>query len=408
MAMSRIALQQMEMDLHIGYYMWTAGILILLLPDIPSMFTIPSARWFATAALAVVIWVGTPTAISLTMHPASERDDFFYVVAWNFKEPSVCGKISPRAIGRDDQRGSSELTYMQSDCYRNLAAMLNTPQLCANVKSAGTDRLVGSVIAKIRCRNQRNTWGTALPQDGQSFVRTMKSLGYDDQYLGEWHYKRAPSGAIYEVHEKLLQDPLFVAALRNAPSLDESYSPEHLRPALPLEYVYELTAVHERDWKYCRRISPNATYLSWGHPGPLYSLRFACEFKTGLEIRDTSLCGELAQASKSRLVNRPFSAEQCMQGVRSLVAPEVHEREQPLTKYQEEVFPTREELQEALRELNYPGGLNWAQLFIPIDDQYWDFFWYLAPKDYQTMSYASMQEQASMRRDFLARVLAMK
>jgi hypothetical protein len=41
-------------------------------------------------------------------------------------------------------------------------------------------------------------------------------------------------------------------------------------------------------------------------------------------------------------------------------------------------------------------------------DQYWDFFWYLVPKDYQTMSFASMQEQASMRREFLARVLAMK
>ena len=135
-----------------------------------------------------------------------------------------------------------------------------------------------------------------------------------------------------------------------------------------------------------------------------------CElFKTGLEIRDTSLCGELAQASKSRLVNRPFSrGAMHARSTDSSWLLEVHEREQPLTKYQEEVFPTREELQEALRELNYPGGLNWAQLFIPIDDQYWDFFWYLAPKDYQTMSYASMQEQASMRRDFLARVLAME
>jgi len=242
MAMSRLALHHMEMHLNLGYYMWTTAILLILLPDIPSVFTIPSARWFATAALALLIWVGTPTAISLTMRPATARDNFLYFVASDLQEPVVCGKIDPRAIGWEHQRGSSDYTYMQSDCYRSLAVMLNSPQLCANIKSAGIDRLVGSVIAKSQCRDQKNPSDTPAPPDTQSFVRAMKSLGYDDEYLRKWICKDSPGVNVYYVRE----------------------------------------------------------------------------------------------------------------------------------------------------------------------DQYWEFFWYLAPKDYQTISYAYMQERASIRRDFLARVLAMR
>ncbi|MFI5097837.1 MAG: hypothetical protein ACHQT6_07675 [Candidatus Acidiferrales bacterium] len=242
MTMSRLALHNMETHLNIGYYMWTTAILLILIPDIPSVFTIPSVRWFATAALALVIWVGTPTAISLTMRPATDSDNFLYFVAWDLQEPVVCGKIEPRAIGWEHQRGSSNYTYLQSDCYRNLSVVLNSRQLCANIKSAGIDRLVGSVIAKSQCQGQKNASDTPVPPDTRSFVRAMRSLGYDDEYLRKWVCESSPGVNVYKVNE----------------------------------------------------------------------------------------------------------------------------------------------------------------------DQYWEFFWYLAPKEYQTISYAYMQERASIRRDFLARVLAMK
>jgi hypothetical protein len=52
---------------------------------------------------------------------------------------------------------------MQSDCYRNLAVMRQDPSLCDHVKSASLDRLIGSVVAKSKCRNQRYTIATAFP-----------------------------------------------------------------------------------------------------------------------------------------------------------------------------------------------------------------------------------------------------
>ncbi len=405
-AMSRFALQHMEMDLNIGYYMWTTAILLILLPDIPSVFTIPSARWLATAALPVVLWVGTPTAISLTMHPASERDDFFYVVAWNLKEPVVCGKIDPRAIGRKDQRTGSDLTYLQSDCYRNLAALLNFPQFCANVKSAGVDRLADSVVARRECRNQRFNPGIVLPLSGESFVRTMRSLGYGDEYLADWIYEGNPGNTIYELHSRLLRDPLFVEAVRKAPTSGESFSPGHLRPALPLEYVYELTGVQKKDWTYCRHISPAATYLFGSHPEPSYSLRFACEFEVALHARDTPLCRELAQGSRSPLVNRPFSARQCMESLEAIRAAESQNWEAPLVRYAEEVVPAREEYLEALKELGYARGLTWAQLVKPTGEQYWDYLWYVATAN--AYQYPENIKRGAARDEFLSRVLATK
>ena len=68
-----------------------------------------------------------PILIALTMRPASDKDDFLYVVAWTLKEHALGGRIDVRAIGHSDQsvsRSSRNVTYMQSDCYRNLAPMI--------------------------------------------------------------------------------------------------------------------------------------------------------------------------------------------------------------------------------------------------------------------------------------------
>ncbi len=131
------------------------------------------------------------------MHAPTERDDFYYVVAWNFHEPSVCRKIDPHAIGREDQRDDHGLTYMQSDCFRNLAAMLRAPSLCDNIRSAGIDRVVGSLIAKWNCRRQRYTWGTASPADGQSFVKMMQAVGYSEERLSGLINQRDPGNSIH-------------------------------------------------------------------------------------------------------------------------------------------------------------------------------------------------------------------
>jgi hypothetical protein len=141
----------MDAKVHVGHYFWIAGILLMLSPVIGDIPRLPAAKWLGVVGLIVITWLGIPRAISLIMHPATARDDFFYVVAWNFREPAICQKIDPSAIGRDDQREDHELTYMRSDCYRNIAAMLNAPP---------SARMSGQ-LAWIVCGEARSLSGTA-------------------------------------------------------------------------------------------------------------------------------------------------------------------------------------------------------------------------------------------------------
>lgn len=115
----------MSMDLNFGHFVWIAGILFIVSPNVPSAFSFSLTRWLAVAGALIIAFLCVPLLITLTMHPASDMDDFYYVAAWTLKEPTVCGKINANAIGGPDQRDSTDFTYMHSDCYRNVAAMLH-------------------------------------------------------------------------------------------------------------------------------------------------------------------------------------------------------------------------------------------------------------------------------------------
>jgi len=91
----------MSMELRVGHYLWVAGILLVLVPDLAAILQYPEAKIVTALSLAVAAMMSVPHLIALTRHPPSAKDDFFYVVAWNLREPSICGRIDPRAIGRD-------------------------------------------------------------------------------------------------------------------------------------------------------------------------------------------------------------------------------------------------------------------------------------------------------------------
>lgn len=235
---------------------------------------------------------------------------------------------------------------------------------------------------------------TVMPQNGESFIRMMRSIGYDDDYFAKRDYEFFPANVIHPVLEKLLHDSSFVQGLQQAPSFAEPFSLDHLRSALPLEYLYELAAIRQREWSYFQRISPNATYSYGKQP---YSLRFTCELNIAVNVHETARC--------KGLVNRPLSQAQCMHDLSAILAAEAHKQDQPLVQYSQEAFPRAEEFQEALRALGYKRGLNWLQLYKPLDEEYEEYFWKLARGQF-TWPYA--QRIASERQEFLNRVLAMK
>lgn len=189
MPLTWIALFRMNMQLHVGHFAWITGISLMVIPALLRIPVWPDTRCLAAFTLALWIWWGVPQVSRLSMRPASAQDDFYYVVAWNFKEPLVCEKIDSHAIGRSDQRDSDGgWTYMRSDCYRNVSALRHDPALCERIESAGLDQLIGSRIAKSECREHPYTRGTASPADGQEFVRVMRAAGYGDKEIEDWFY----------------------------------------------------------------------------------------------------------------------------------------------------------------------------------------------------------------------------
>ena len=316
-----IALDRMDKRPQIGHFLWIAGILLMILPALPRLWEQTESRWLATTALLAFAWWGIPTLIHLTMHPPSARDDFYYVVAWNFRQPAICQEIDARSIGREDQRDEDKgLTYLQSDCYRNVAAQLHDPTLCSHVRSAGIDRLAGSQIAQWKCRRQRYTWGTAWLADEQSFIEVMRSAGYGDEQISDWLYRGNRLGGI--VHgslEKLQEDPSFMQLVNSRPDYSEAYSLQNLHLATSAEYLFQVMAVNENNPSLCKKISPGAIHR-WnnGKSNPLASV---CYSEIAFNRRDDSFCGKLPHLGSSPLSSDFISYEGCMKNIEVLRRP---------------------------------------------------------------------------------------
>ena len=145
-----------------GHFLWITGILLIVFAE-SSAFRFSPVRWLTVVWGIVTVAMSVPILIGFTMRAPSEADDFHYDQAWDTQTPAECRLVDANAVGRPDQRDSSDFTYMQSDCYRNVAAMRHDPQLCDHVKSGSLDRLIGSVVAKSKCRKQKYTIGSAFP-----------------------------------------------------------------------------------------------------------------------------------------------------------------------------------------------------------------------------------------------------
>jgi hypothetical protein len=382
----------MSMDLKVGHFLWIAGILFITLPNVRPAFAFSLARWLAVGTASIIAFLSVPLLIALTMHPASEMDDFLYVVAWTLKEPSVCRKISATAIGRPDQRDSTDLTYMHSDCYRNIAAMLHSPQLCSQLKSASVDRLIGSPAAKLSCRKQQYTMGTAMPGTGPDFVGALRALGLGDEQLAQFAYQNRPDGYLLPILNMLRTDPAFLSRLNASPSYDEPFRLENRRKAHSLEFLDEIIAIQWDIPSLCTKVSPNAQAQDF--TGYAFSLRVACFSDIAFNRRDDSLCRELAPAKHFQQPNRGDSREACMKNVAILRDPRTHLQR---FRYTPSYFPTWPQFEEAVQQLGYPATTPWLQLPHPEREQYENYLLYVAEPQHVTA-----------RADFVRRVLAIQ
>jgi hypothetical protein len=391
-AIYRMSIAGMAMNLQVGHFLWVLGIALIAFPTLPLAAGFPILRWVAAAGAGALALLAVPLVIALTMRPASERDDFLYVVAWTLKEPALCGKIDARAIGRRDQSTSTDLTYMQSDCYRNVAAMIHNPQLCEHVKSAGADRLIGSPFAQSECREQKSTVGSAMPTSGPGFVRAMQYFGVSDEYLAQIHYAGRPDLYLFPILDELQTDPSFLGRLQAAPNYSEPFAPQNQREANALELLYETVAVKMSVPDLCRKISPNAQphnrspYMS--------GLRGSCFANIAYNRRDNALCQELPHTTDFQETNQTGFLESCVKNVAVLRNPDSNLQR---AQYGPAVYPTWPQFRDVMLELGYPGNADWLKLPRPTNEEYENYVWDLATL-----------ERKPARDEFVSRVLATK
>jgi len=140
----------------------------------------------------------SPWLPSTVLKPPTDLDDFFNVVATNFKSAAACERIDALAHGGGggDRRGF-EVQTLQSKCYLDLAVGLHDAKLCDRVTPVRVGAVDGSGFDKEYCLNLTGLGhdfvSGRIPNGMEGFARVMQKLGYDDAQIAQWRARREPS-----------------------------------------------------------------------------------------------------------------------------------------------------------------------------------------------------------------------
>jgi hypothetical protein len=304
--------------------------------------------------------VATDAAANALLKPPTPRDDFFYVVAVNFKVPQLCSRIEGRADARYVSSWAGFIQTMPSYCQRAIE---------------------GSAPSSVALPN---------PIDAR-FVEQVRAAGFGDTDVVQAAY--AENNYLTPTHEAylaLLKDETFHRRLRAAKSFDEARDASRLRPGTPLEFMYQMVATDARQPALCARVSPNAI-VDRGHE--IAMLRTRCYLHAALSLRDERYCGELPTFGSFPNVNSLYDTpERCRESVAVYKKPEFDNQEivEPYP------FPRASDLGPILKQIGY-ADRELPQLPAVTPDDYWDF-----------LSRLIFRSPAPERAEFIRRVTAMK
>jgi len=331
---------------------------------------------FGAAFVIVVLvicgynWVATPT-----LEPIVDRDEFFYSVAFHFKEPAVCDKIGRYAAGGMSQEPGYQVACERSRCDYDLAQSMNDLRLCDKVKPLSFETQDGSRFSAEACRNRTpDPRGHAVaylrPED---LVRTMESVGIDQMALKFRREQHRDQSAYWDLYEQVRQDRDFVTSLRALPE-ERTFFQGIVRPATGVEYLVSMIAGDVGDEQLCRKISAGAAYQF--PDGGTYSLRSRCAMRVAFYTRKYGLCGYMPPFSRSdySLYSKYDSQELCEESLKSEQYPDWGEPADAKPVY----FASREAFQATLDELGYSGSGKPEMDPKPTFSDYIEFLFYVA------------------------------
>ncbi len=305
--------------------------------------------------------VSSSLAAAVLRQP-TPRDEFFHVVAANFQVPDLCNRIDARADG-------SSSGWSTGHHFRTLRSV------CVD----DSDRSAQSVVMPAMI--------------DQIFVAQVRALGYTDADVLQAAYEENPYlTPIYSTYEQVLKTTDFRQRVHAAPSYQEPRDASRLRPAMPVEFIYQMVAVDTREPALCTKVSPNAFFQDLiGAPALLHS---RCYLHLAFEMRDAALCDPLPMTGSFRYINNIYdSREECRKTVAIYRQPTVPASS---AKYGPYLFPRAADFRVILQEIGYtPSDLP---LPIPVTpDDYWAF-----------VSRLRFRGPEPARAEFLRRVMALK
>ena len=275
--------------------------------------------------LGFVIAVCGPVLVGQQQSVPTQRDLFLFGVAMDFRDPALCQKIPPDRSGGGHNWSTPpgyQISYLQSECYYNLAGKTHDLSLCDHVRPLSTASFDGSKYNPEDCRLHSQIAPTIGGVDPQMVVEWMRKLGYSDADVHEAQYRMNGKNPVTDAYNQLRRETLFADRIKAAPSFDEPFAVAKARSANGLEYIYGMFASDSDQTIPCEKISPNAQG-EWRDRKP-FSLRLACFRNAAFNNRNLSYCDKLPVRSDLPDGTTDYdSRETCRQNVEALMQPDV-------------------------------------------------------------------------------------
>jgi hypothetical protein len=298
---------------------------------------------------------------ALVLHPPSERDQFFNLVAVDFNQPALCGRIDSRADASSGGWGSPyEIHTLRSACRSHL----NLPS---------------------------NAIYSEVPLWMPAFAEQVRALEYTDADVVQAAYdENAETTPTHAVYHDLMNDHVFRSRVRSATGYGEPRDPGRLRPARPVEYLYQMVAVDASEAELCSKVSPNAMFRESN--GATALLQSRCYLSIAFTTRDLQFCDPLPAAGSFPHINENYdSRERCRETVTIYRRPDFTGG---LT-YGPTPFPHAADFPAILREIGYTEDA--PPIPQPTGEDYWEF-----------VSRLIYRGSPGDRAEFLRRVAALK
>jgi hypothetical protein len=243
-------------------------------------------KWAAIGLtiVAVTYLAGVTTWIDQWrgMRQGNEYEAFYWYIAQQLDEPSICDKISWAA--RLPGGFFISPSYERSECYEMVAGRTRNSQPCWKVRRLGAQSIWNDQVSMWSCvRHAVDGWHGGTGISGESLVRFFRLMGYDPEELHAEGVTR-PIVDVRDIYRRLPQEPDLVARIEASLQMLGRKNDPAQSDVEDAAYLAQMAALVSKDALWCQRI-PDELLLA-GHQ----HFRDWCMYTLATNIRDADLC----------------------------------------------------------------------------------------------------------------------